>query len=412
MKKLLPFLVLFLSLLVSTPLISAPCSGITIFYANGMNNEWKDANDSLKDLRIKLLPILMYADSDIDFQLAYNQKEGVISQIVEVATEKGMDRWKSFWNFLNGVEVAPDWFQEEVNNIIIVATDELNAFVDADLREQVADYKKAISNGRKVIVVAHSQGNFYANDAYGLVNSPSFGIVSVATPAFYVAGDGPYITLTTDKVINLVVRPLSALAELLPPKPANETNNTDGGRDWMGHDFVSAYLEGDKSGQFIEDNVLNVATQLPKPSRWEVLPECEAQATPLTVKANITLASCVWCNHLTVTIDGQSLSAGHTNYPFEIYLDGSIPGLQEGEHILSLSFDQMIFGDWRDGLVANGTVSMSLEIEAGAQDISWWLVNDEELPTGFSAVMGAGTYSWPFVIKDNTDYINGHDSVN
>ena len=103
----------------------------------------------------------------------------------------------------------------------------------------------------------------------------------------------------------------------------------------------------------------------------------------------------MWCDNLTVTIGGQSLSAGHTDYRFEIYLrDGLVPGLQVGQiYTLSLSFDQMVFGDWRDALVANGGFSMSVE---GGQFA--WLIEVDN-PYGWG-VSGAGTYSWPFMIID------------
>lgn len=80
-------------------------------------------------------------------------------------------------------------------------------------------YSAELALGHKVIVVAHSQGNLYANQAFSVVTalggSTLFHIVGVATPATSVAGSGPYFTLHGD-IITLVPGSL----------PANITNDS------------------------------------------------------------------------------------------------------------------------------------------------------------------------------------------
>src|SRR3989344_8101472 len=62
---------------------------------------------------------------------------------------------------------------------------------------------------QKLLLVAHSQGNFYANSFYdvvadqaGGVPKESISVYGVATPAGRVAGEGKWLTSDTDKIIS------------------------------------------------------------------------------------------------------------------------------------------------------------------------------------------------------------------
>jgi hypothetical protein len=83
----------------------------------------------------------------------------------------------------------------------------------------VDNYLADLNSGKKVVIVAHSQGNFYANNAYRYIKEDynkfidSIGIVSVATPATWVEGaprrpddkiNDYYTNNPNDLIINLV----------------------------------------------------------------------------------------------------------------------------------------------------------------------------------------------------------------
>jgi hypothetical protein len=74
------------------------------------------------------------------------------------------------------------------------------------LESHLALYRTALAGGHKLVVVAHSQGNYYANAAFNQldterqINQNNFRIVSVATPADRVAGNGPYFTQEGDAI--------------------------------------------------------------------------------------------------------------------------------------------------------------------------------------------------------------------
>ena len=74
----------------------------------------------------------------------------------------------------------------------------------------VACYLENLAEGKRVVVVAHSQGNLYANDAIDAVaraaeSSASIAVVGVATPASRIVGArSGYVTAKDDIVIDIL----------------------------------------------------------------------------------------------------------------------------------------------------------------------------------------------------------------
>lgn len=100
-------------------------------------------------------------------------------------------------------------FFKEITNAINTAIVEGNLAV----KNYVEKYNKFLSEGNKVVVVAHSQGKLFANIAYLGINSKyidGFGIVSVGNPGSHVAGGGPYTALDEDIIIGSVYGVLPA----------------------------------------------------------------------------------------------------------------------------------------------------------------------------------------------------------
>jgi hypothetical protein len=65
-------------------------------------------------------------------------------------------------------------------------------------------FNQLTAQNNKVIVVAHSRGNLYTNQAYAGLNKPLlFSMISVATPAGNVSGNGPYTTVFGDAILNV-----------------------------------------------------------------------------------------------------------------------------------------------------------------------------------------------------------------
>jgi hypothetical protein len=113
---------------------------------------------------------------------------------------------------------------------------------DYDLEEMLNDASAKITT-EKVLLIGHSQGNFYANNFYdkvankeGGVPAESIGVYGVATPVDRVAGNGKYLTSDTDKVIAAVV---GRVKNIMTPNAHIDLQKTDGD----GHDFSNIYLK-------------------------------------------------------------------------------------------------------------------------------------------------------------------------
>ncbi len=104
---------------------------------------------------------------------------------------------------------------------------------------------------RKVLLVGHSQGTFYTNSAYEYlvkngVSPKSIAVYNIATPADYVAGNGSYITSSTDKVIESIVRELTEIGSAKTPLPSNitiELSEQEQADAFGGHSFSGVYLD-------------------------------------------------------------------------------------------------------------------------------------------------------------------------
>ncbi len=119
---------------------------------------------------------------------------------------------------------------------------------DYDLVEMMKDASNKITT-EKVLLVGHSQGNFYANDFYakvagkdGGIPKESIRVYAVGTPANNVAGrftlsKTDYITSDTDKAIAGVA---GTVFNILPANIHIDLQPDD---DFWGHDFAKVYLK-------------------------------------------------------------------------------------------------------------------------------------------------------------------------
>lgn len=253
----------------------------SVYFGNGMFTDIWEARLGVDELRMRLnaagIDGRPGAGSGVDFYVAYNQDEAPLRQLLEVFRQKTAATASNFWRWISRFDLAPEWFRESAEQIA-TSYSSVEHVIDEDLAKHVQWYRGDILSGRKVVVVAHSQGNFYANFAhdeiYGGVDglrTYSFGIVSVANPDARVAGGGPYTTLESDIIIN-AVRLASGTALAATPGATNSRLSSDP----LGHAFIGAYLGGDVSGPRIVGHTLEMIDAL----EW---PDQIAQAGIITV---------------------------------------------------------------------------------------------------------------------------------
>ena len=220
------FSVLFILALLLTPIfVFADCgkAGTTVVFTNGIWGDEISAKNNLKQLNREYSK-RGFLD-DVTFVNSYNQTHmlgfmDVINSITQAYGASGADY--------------------DLTNILLNLHKDLNT--------------------QKVLLVGHSQGTFYTNAAYEYlighgVDKDSISVYNVATPADRVAGNGKYLTSSTDEVINTIVTNLAIIGGVNRPLPANieikipKEPEVDYGR---GHSFGTVYL-GLASNRIIGD---------------------------------------------------------------------------------------------------------------------------------------------------------------
>ncbi len=249
-----------------------------IVFGNGIMTTKVDAKHSLEEFKAKLRARLTPEEySQLEFELAYNHTYGFMSDLYESLRQKlASDNFAvSFWRWMGGLDILPDSVRDTIEDQVS-HFDVSGRVGEADLANHIALYRTSLAEGKKVILVAHSQGIFFANAAYQILyfgDDPipmnSFGIVSVANPASFVGGNGPYTTLNEDLIIGAIAA-VSGYDGMVAPLPPNITNNGDGTEsgDSLNHSFIDAYLvNGSRSEQQIFDNINSEMASLVSPNQ-------------------------------------------------------------------------------------------------------------------------------------------------
>ena len=162
-----------------------------------------------------------------------------------------------------------------------------NQQTDYDLIEMLNDASEKITT-QKVLLVAHSQGNFYANNFYekvadkeGGIPSKSIGVYGVASPANHVAGGGRYLTSGTDNVINFF---RTFANDILPANTSIKLDPADSSF-LRGHSFSEVYIPAE--GARIVSDIQNSLDKLSvDKSRSEDVRCLEPQEINLAHKVN------------------------------------------------------------------------------------------------------------------------------
>lgn len=211
MKIILSLLLLLISVTgFAQQTCSDPAKNIVIFFGNGIQTSERSAQRSLAAISREFGTT--YNGQTIRYDLAYNATSGLAADLGQSVLQAQIQWDSQISGWLNRIGVSPDWFTAWYKKFLLSAT----TVVASELTDHVDAYRNAILSGQKVVVVAHSQGNFYVNEAKKLLaleltaaEIKSFGIYSVANPANNVGGEGaPYLTNSND-IIQLVPGSLS-----------------------------------------------------------------------------------------------------------------------------------------------------------------------------------------------------------
>ncbi len=204
--------------------------GTTIVYVNGIFTNNLEAQRDTKLL--KDVFFLKSKQNEVNFLTAYNEShlEGFGDLVTAVSEAYG------------GVDSL------ELNPLLSQIHDQLTT--------------------QKVLLVGHSQGTFYTNALYEYLiqhgmDAKSVAVYNIATPADRVAGNGKYLTSSTDKVISQVVS-LANVGKARLPLPSNITldlSSQEQADPYGGHSLSAVYLPqaGDRIIQDMEQAIAGLS---------------------------------------------------------------------------------------------------------------------------------------------------------
>lgn len=189
-------LFLFMNIVSAAPTCIKPEASAVIYFGNGINTDKSSARNSLSRLAKELTN--EYNGQKLQYALAYNRTTGMATDLAQASAQSGVQNNRNILRWLNGKNLSPEWFSKWL--------DEYLSKRSLDVATEVAShanfYLNEILHGKKVIVVSHSQGNFYVNEAKQLLarqlrdgKMSSFAIFGVAVPTDNIGGSsGPYLT--------------------------------------------------------------------------------------------------------------------------------------------------------------------------------------------------------------------------
>jgi len=236
-----------------------------IIYSNGMFNSPSDIKTSREQLEIKVNEMLkngslIVAEGEVIEYDAVVNIDNAISQSWDVFTQKNKISYSKFKHGLLDRIKMPFNLKGDEEQELRKKLADLATSVDNDiLKAMVKKYESYLKRGYRVIIVAHSQGNIYANAAYARLLAKENGkyankvsIVSVGTPAGSVArgelmfSEHKHVTAWSD-VYMWVVRSI-----YMPPATyIPSVSYTNGNESYLGHSFVRSYLADDASKNMI-----------------------------------------------------------------------------------------------------------------------------------------------------------------
>ncbi len=245
---LLAALVNFTLLYVPVWSLSCPDSvqEVTIFFINGIGIIETDTEDSTEVLKEKFENFI--ANTPINgcinsFKYAYNTNQNGFLDFYESILQVVDQDFVSAWQVAAGILKIPG----TVLGDFILNINLSDFVIQDDLEGHLAQYDTELKKGNNIIIVGHSQGNLYSNEAFEFFEfeknkQDKIKVVAVATPANNVAGDffnTPHTTLEED-----IIR---RVPDALEP---NESN-PGCGSEWSCHFFIESYLEGNDSRERI-----------------------------------------------------------------------------------------------------------------------------------------------------------------
>lgn len=250
-----------------------------IYFVNGVWNTLAQARDGRNLLESAYRQTLesQYPEQKFEFKLAYNYSAGKVRDVIEVIGQK--------LNEINDPDAnkltASQYFNlymtaKKFDEIVPLGARPITTTIEEYLAGRVTDavnasshiqkYQTDLQEGKRVLLIAHSQGNLFANQAVSALMDTygsSIGMIGVASPAAIVYNNSSYYTAHDDRVIDA----LRIIHNVLPSNIENDPGFFNDPRDFSNHQFKESYFaSGLASRTYIDADVNSYMANLQFPS--------------------------------------------------------------------------------------------------------------------------------------------------
>jgi hypothetical protein len=181
---------------------AAAQQSLVIYFGNGIDTPRESAIRSMRALE-RTFGTTQNGQT-LSYELAYNQTSGIAIDLIQSAGQAGVQFGSQVVGWLNNLGLAPGWFNGFFQQWMRTAPE----VISTEAVEHAKRYEQNLLLGQQVLVVAHSQGNFYVNEAkiqlsqrVSAEQMRGFSIMGVAVPANNVGGsNAPYFTNHRDVI--------------------------------------------------------------------------------------------------------------------------------------------------------------------------------------------------------------------
>jgi hypothetical protein len=234
----------------------------TIVFINGLNNTF----DASVSMQISLKKSLQEKGKNYDVDLAFNKTDGVFLDFLQAFSQKILiEDLSEFWKLIDNVDnlqnsslITDKIYQKYINNF-----KESEGYFP-EIETHIEEYNKYLAKNSNVVLVPHSQGNFYANASLNLLLAHStiarkhLFSVGIATPSNKLLPNSSYFTSSNDSLI-ASIRLSGEISPLLSVLPSNITIPYSHD-DKIGHGFIESYLrQGEPTKDIILDKIIAYA---------------------------------------------------------------------------------------------------------------------------------------------------------
>ncbi|MGR2918954.1 hypothetical protein [Acinetobacter sp. 1125_18A] len=251
--------ILFMSIIFLTTSIYAQeqYDNHAIVHINGLNTTFDGA--VMNQLALKNQVQIERPNYSVN--LAYNKKSGFLKDILQVATQKFVNDTESdFWKLIDNYD--------EIQKASLISDETYKKYIDQlknneslipEIEEHLNQYTSFLDKGQNVVLVPHSQGNFYGNASLNLLLAHSkqarnqIYSVGLASPSENLLPNSSYYTSSND----FVIRGIGVFIKVLPHNVTVPFSFSD----LSGHSFVETYLRQGKTRKLILDKIFTYADQ-------------------------------------------------------------------------------------------------------------------------------------------------------